>query len=269
MGRGGETEESSVSLFPFLSILACVIGVMVLMIMAVAMSQMDSDGPDEEAIARAREYVALKKQAEAMRKDIAQLQPELEKDLALRAEAVELQAELERLSKLVAEREKKAADQAKKKKEIEKELADLAEAFAALQAKRDKGLEATDRMQREYVRRIKSKTGRTVKVAPSGGGFSHRMEPIFVEVSGKGLRWYRKGGSVAIPTKEIRSHKGTTALFDLVKANEKRILIFVLREDGIGTWWQAKGFAAEKDVRHGNLPVNGEGELDLSLFGVE
>ena len=44
-------EEDGVSLFPFLSVLACVIGTLTLMIMALALGQMDT-----EEVASAEDY---------------------------------------------------------------------------------------------------------------------------------------------------------------------------------------------------------------------
>ena len=43
MGRRRDREDTDVSLFPFLSILACIIGVLTLLISTLALSQMDSD----------------------------------------------------------------------------------------------------------------------------------------------------------------------------------------------------------------------------------
>ena len=43
MGRRRKSDAESVSLFPFLSILACVIGVLTLMITALALGQMDTE----------------------------------------------------------------------------------------------------------------------------------------------------------------------------------------------------------------------------------
>ena len=51
MGRRPATDDNDVSLFPFLSILACVIGVLTLMISALALMQMDDD-----VVVRAEEY---------------------------------------------------------------------------------------------------------------------------------------------------------------------------------------------------------------------
>ena len=52
MVRRRRSAEETVSLFPFLSILACVIGVLTLMITAMALGQMEESGPSEEEIAR-------------------------------------------------------------------------------------------------------------------------------------------------------------------------------------------------------------------------
>ncbi len=43
MGRRPVDQDNDISLFPFLSILACIIGVLTLMIATLALSQMDSE----------------------------------------------------------------------------------------------------------------------------------------------------------------------------------------------------------------------------------
>ena len=54
MGRRQESGDNEVSLFPFLSILACIIGVLTLMISTLALSQMDT-----EAVVAAEAYEKL------------------------------------------------------------------------------------------------------------------------------------------------------------------------------------------------------------------
>ena len=54
MGRRRDREDTDVSLFPFLSILACIIGVLTLLISTLALSQMDSD-----VVVQAEEYESV------------------------------------------------------------------------------------------------------------------------------------------------------------------------------------------------------------------
>ena len=56
------------------------------------------------------------------------------------------------------------------------------------------------------------------------------------------------------------------ALLDEVAASKDRVVPFLLREDGIVTYNQARGVAQARYARNGKLPVLGKGKLDLTLF---
>ena len=67
MSRRADSEESAVSLFPFLSILACVIGSLTLMITALALTGMNTGpagGREESEVRRAEEYMVLQREIE-------------------------------------------------------------------------------------------------------------------------------------------------------------------------------------------------------------
>ena len=47
---------------------------------------------------------------------------------------------------------------------------------------------------------------------------------------------------------------------------EARFVIFLVRSNGIPAWSKATQVCARFDCRYGHLPLDGEGEIDLSLF---
>ncbi|MDA0723776.1 MAG: hypothetical protein O3B25_05865, partial [Verrucomicrobia bacterium] len=47
---------------------------------------------------------------------------------------------------------------------------------------------------------------------------------------------------------------------------EARFVIFLVRSKGIAAWYKATQVCAKYDCRFGHLPLDGEGEIDLSLF---
>ena len=62
---------NAVSLFPFLSILACVIGALTLIISSLSLSQV-SAGRQDEDVARAEDYVALQNSLIAKKQDLGE-----------------------------------------------------------------------------------------------------------------------------------------------------------------------------------------------------
>mgnify|MGYP000257565453 CR=1 FL=1 len=47
---------------------------------------------------------------------------------------------------------------------------------------------------------------------------------------------------------------------------EARFIIFLIRSKGFSSWTRAVQVCAKFDCRYGQLPLDGEGEIDLSLF---
>ena len=63
MAKRRSSEGGEVSLFPFLSILACLIGALVLMIVVLVMSQVGkAEGRSAEEIKRAQDFIQMKKE---------------------------------------------------------------------------------------------------------------------------------------------------------------------------------------------------------------
>ena len=73
MGRRQESGDNDVSLFPFLSILACIIGVLTLMISTLALSQMDT-----EAVVAAEAYEKLEEDLVASETEINDLTKQIQ-----------------------------------------------------------------------------------------------------------------------------------------------------------------------------------------------
>ena len=73
MAKRRSSEGGEVSLFPFLSILACLIGALVLMIVVLVMAQVGkAEGRSAEEIKRAQDYIQMKKDiAEREKLDVA------------------------------------------------------------------------------------------------------------------------------------------------------------------------------------------------------
>ena len=110
MARRKKSDEETVSLFPFLSILACVIGALTLIISSLSLSQVN-EGRQDKDIARAEDYVALEKSLLAKKKtlELKRTQSKAENDRLQRFR--ELEAESKKL-----DREIKTLEQSRDKR---------------------------------------------------------------------------------------------------------------------------------------------------------
>jgi len=254
-------EEDDVSLFPFLSILACLIGTLVLMIMAVALSQMDSG-----VIAVAETYSNVQKQlreAQAAVKELVKTVTEQESQgSTVQKQLADAREELKRVEEEIArltEEAKKSPDEnpevampnqqelEKRKEELEKLQQRIKELLAELEKRKTPPEEAQ------------------VTIRPSGSGID--LEPTFIECNDQGIVIYDDNGlPYRIATSAIKSDAKFIETLKNIAANEKASVIFLVRSDGLNTYNQATAMAKSHYARHGKLPVIGKGKIDLSLF---
>lgn len=264
MAKRIRTDEARITLFPFLSILACVIGTLVLLITAVAMSQMGAR-PDDEVVRRAEAFALLSKQEQADAARRTELQELLARLRELQAELDRLRAEAQRLQDLdrqikdalvrVTERERLLAE----KLRLEQEL-------AALDAEYRKLLGLLKPLQEELARRKEVPTESVVKVEPGGSGAGAHTMPAFVETDATGLVLHGDGAPERVPVPRIGSHAGFLAVLDRGAGNAQAIVVFLVRSDGLAALKAAESVAAARGARSGRLPIPGHGALDLSLF---
>jgi len=257
MARRKDSSDSPISLFPFLSILACVIGALVLLIAAVALSQMDTP-TDDEGVARAEEYLRIEKQVRALEKERAAL-------LSTQGEAGRLKAELDAIKKEQASLRAQGIPPAVNDA-LDREMAELTKHLSELEAEDARRKEALAKMQAELARRLEPPKAGQIRVQPSGSGLLSGTQPLFIETHGKGVAVISKSGRREVPTAAIKSSADLKTVWDFVKANDKTMLIFLVREDGAGSFSAISSEANRLGLVHGKLAVPGEGDLDLSLF---
>lgn len=261
MGRRPATDDNDVSLFPFLSILACVIGVLTLMISALALMQMDDD-----VVVRAEEYdstiAELDRQRashSALERQLADRRDQLDSEVSSKQKTlVARQAEIKKIQNQYSLATKKrdeilaAMDPGKVLEqeplaELEKEWAGLKEQAAqlslALEEKKGPPKEAE------------------VTVVPGGSG--RGIKPFFVECTQNGVVLHQAGASVMVRPGNIEKSPPFLKLLDRVAGAEKAKVIFLIRPDGVPTWWRAKRLADSLEVPNGKLPVIGQGNLNL------
>ncbi len=281
MARRRTDEDDGVSLFPFLSVIACVIGVLTLLISALALSQMSGDD-----VATLEAYEAIQRESQQLQKEIDELKGQADAD-ALRAAAAmnqrqrELAAARQRLDRLLKqiielrrllaqlEQEVRNAenDDANPRQPVEAlrdELAGLKKKIEELQAELKGQTEQLAQLEKDLDERKKPPVPSEVTVLPSGSGSG--LEPVFVECSGGAAIVHGAQPAERIKASELAQNETFVKLLaDVAASNEKR-LVFLVRDNGLGTYRAARRLAGEHEAVYGALPVVGEGRLDLSRF---
>jgi len=264
MPRRRSRNKVTVSLFPFLSILACVIGTLTLMIAALALGQMDTD-----AMAGVEEYEQVKAKLEADRKAVEQLQ----RDFAQRNTSVDdadkqlVQAEVA-LTQLRRQKQEAAAA-LEKPPEVKPNLPAV---DAAAHQRLLKELETELREQEERKKKLlaelqqrkKPPAEAEVVVRPGGSGVD--LDPTFVECTAGGVVIHEGKTPPFVRRADLASDPKFVELLQRVAKQPKATVIFLIRDDGLGTYYAARDQARARYARNGKLPVIGHGKLDLSLF---
>ncbi|NIP92500.1 MAG: hypothetical protein GWO24_03125 [Akkermansiaceae bacterium] len=87
-----------------------------------------------------------------------------------------------------------------------------------------------------------------------------------MECSARGLVVYEGPNPLRIAHRDIWGNQKYHQLLQQIGDSKNRSLVFLVRDDGFGAFRTASRKAKVERVRHGKLPVPGQGELDLSLF---
>ena len=193
--------DFAVSLFPFLSILACVLGVLTLMITSVVLTQIDDESVDqalEQVINQKQE--ALLKVEEQIKMQKKWLEP-VRRDVLKGREIVPLLAQIQKL-------ESQGNPKAKTDAEMHKEIAAMQANNKKLQQKIQAGKSETSQMQKKLEMNTNPAGYATVNVQRSSSALGGTITPIFIECSKDGLSIYNKEGALEykVPLAQIPKH---------------------------------------------------------------
>jgi hypothetical protein len=264
MAKLRREEGQNVSLFPFLSILACVIGVLTLLITSMALSQMNTKSEDEK-VRRAEDYVALRKRLPKARTRADELRRLIAAAREVRQDLDRLRAERDRLKKMLSGDD---TDRASLIAQLKAEIQRLQARIKELQDEIEERQELMKPLQEELASRQEAPES-TVVIQPSGSGRASSIDPTFVETNATGLAVYQDKKIHRIPRGDIPKDPTFEKLCQQVAASQKGIVIFLIRSDGYGTYSHANNVARSRGARTGKLPVVGQGHIDLRLFKKE
>jgi biopolymer transport protein ExbD len=243
--------DESVSLFPFLDIMACLIGILVLMITAATLAQIardEEDTKDAEAIQRAEarvtEYRAIRKELIVEVQERKQLERQINEAETIREQLEELRAEAARLEAVQQKIEELSDPETDKKiEDLKRQLVELRTVLA---------------------NRKEAMAEAEIQIVPSGTGYD--LSPTFVECASSALVLHDGPDPVTIPLSRLTRSEAFQKLLDDVKQRPKGTVVFLVRPDGARAYSAARNIARRNYVTNGKLAVAGHGKLDLSLF---
>ncbi len=249
--------KQSVSLFPFLDILACVIGNLILIIATVVLEQVDTK-PVADAVhvdGLAKETKREEAKAAELRKQLSALQ---ERSGATAKKLQDVRAKIA----LAKQRLRDAEARAKQASQPAQTPLDASAEFSKLDATR-KQLEAEIKaLEREIVERQRPPE-QMIAILPSGerGG---PQSGVFVEAAKDGLIIHDGKAPWKVPLGKIPSDPQFKQLLEKVKQDPNSLVTFLVRSDGLAVLAAGQKAAAAAGARSGRVPLPGAGELDLS-----
>lgn len=257
MGRRRGARKQEVSLFPFLDILACVIGNLILIITAVVLEQVDTK-PVSEA-ARVDDLEAEAKRQRARAADLERQVAELRQRSGAGIERLEqVREKIAEAARRIAEAEQRASQAAfpvEKRPGMAVELKKLEEERRAIEMEIEKlGKKIAERQRPPE---------QVIAILSSGAGNGPRRG-VFVEATKDGLVVHANAARWNVPTGKVAGDPKFKALLDEAKADPGAIVTFLVRSDGLGALAAGQKAAEASGVRSGRVPLPGQGVLDLS-----
>ncbi|WP_437193158.1 hypothetical protein [Planctomicrobium sp. SH527] len=263
MARKQAATEEDVSLFPFMDIITTVIGVLTLMIAAVSLEQLDT--ADVEMISEYEMTQEEIKKEELKQEELRKLINEkIGPTAALTRNQIELsEAEILALKKQLEETEK----QLEALKEVKIVIPTLT---AAMREKTSDMVAQSKTLQEELAQLELDISGKkdappaNVSVLPSGSGLN--FIPHFIECQDGALVLHDLNPPKTIRAANMATDKDFLQLVELAVNNPSNSIVFLIRSEGLNTFYAARKFCTDREVPNGKLPVVGKGKIDLSYF---
>ena len=261
MPRRRHGSDDDVSLFPFLSIIACIIGVLTTMIATLSLAQTDT--PD---VALIEDYERKQKQIAETEQRIRKLAVSSSVALEIREEKQLLDMTLVELQELLVELERieqELAEQQKVKIVIPPVDPQARETVADMQAEFESLRENIAQLEKEIEQR-KIDSEANVTVLPQGSGLN--FKPHFVECAAGAIVLHDGPSPKRIRAADMAKDGDFIKLLETVANGKDDSIVFLIRSDALGSYRAAKRLCDERGIRNGKIPVAGKGRIDLSAF---
>ncbi len=271
MAKRSRDSGGSINLFPFLSILICIIGCLTLIIVVINLIGMNKgEGRTSEEVERAREYVVLQKEKEEKQKELDRLRQLIENLIQQNRDVILARDKLISLKQMLENQET-----------IDKSREELIAKFNLLKTTNNKLVEDEKFLQEEIKKKEAELAKRStppeaaaLQVRPSGSSSSTR--PSFVEISDRGVYIHRSltQEPVSIPVASLNQSEDFINLLKLIASQPYNRLIFLVRgtPGAVKTLNEAAQMVANynrangTEIIPGRLPLPGEGKVDLRMF---
>ncbi|MCX6857557.1 MAG: hypothetical protein NTV80_21950 [Verrucomicrobia bacterium] len=270
--RHGAKDE--ILLVPFLDILCSLIGVLVLIIVVLCVSQtQQTEGRTPEEIQMAQEHKRMKQELVEREKLDVVLKEKLAELKKLQAEMEDKEQRYLRFRKLLdSSKELKEQNQLIAKK-LQKELDDLLTEIDGLKKQQDESKKSIAELTEEIKKRQipADKKAPPVIVQPSGSGLPDTTKVYFVECATGALKvlgaWGAEDYRLSATAEVVVADAAYNHFLTEVAKDKNALILYLIRDDGQGAFNNGAG-RAESDykVRVGKLPIPGRGVLDLALF---
>ncbi len=244
MSRKPSSTEDDVSLFPFLSVLACIIGTLTLMIAAMALGQMDN-----ETVVTSEQYEQVQKQLVEVRATVDKLKKKRTPgDFNRQFDLARAQTSLDTLEGKLQAVRKEAGDVNTEQPMPDVDLEALEKELAAL-------TEQVKKLEQLVAQRNRPEEAEVV-VRPGGSGLD--IDPWFVECRSDSIVIYSDEEPVRISNSQLAGDQAFLDLLDKVAKNPKASVVFLIREDGIGTYAPREGSPSSTLPRTPSCPCWGK-----------
>ena len=271
MAKRRQDDGGSVNLFPFLSILVCIIGCLTLIIVVINLIAMSKgEGQTSEEIERAREFVLIEKEKLEKQKKLDELKQQIENLIQQNKDSIQTRDKLATLKEMLENQE-----------EIEQSREELIAKFNILQDTNKKLVfdenflqEEIKKKEEEIARRKLPPKEAELRVRPSGS--SSNTRPFFAEISDRGVYIHTSLSAEPepIPIAALNQSKEFIELLKTVGSQPYNRLIFLVRGSpgAVDTLAQAAQLVSAYNQANGTriipgkLPLPGEGKVDLQMF---
>ncbi len=259
MARRSRVETS---LFPFMSVLACTIGALVVLLAVLSLSSLGA-GPgrpleaaggasparievgaamlEKQRAEREARRLALARAEQAWRKvDDALVARGLEPGLS----AFEIDRITDRATRSRAA-EKRRADLEAERRRLVEQQGSIETTIATLESRRE-----------------------TLPILIDPTGLSRAWRPFFIEADAGGATAYRASDdfSYFVPRDELATSGDFGRYLRRVRAEPGALIVVLVRPDGLSTTARIQRIAREAGIRVARLPLPGTGELDFRLL---
>ncbi len=257
MAQARKRERATVSLFPFLSVLSCVIGTLTLLIAALALGQMadtvygDTDNSEQLEAERAQRQQELDTLA-------AQLEHAVGRTRRYDELTAEIQA-MESARAMTARKQKGEFNRIAESRNLRNSLDNLDKRLRSLRRELH---HVTEKLQSQEKALALSR----ITLQPSGTG--RNLKPHFIECNETGVELYSgySGISISVEKDRIADSSLLRAYLDRVAGAPNETIILLIRPAGVNVYSAVADTIKATGIKHGKMPLPGHGTIDFGLF---